>query len=272
MKYFYFPMETMNVTQNYNGTVSHKPHWYKSKNYADYPIDIAGAGSGQSAVFAPVDMEVTGILGVGNGATNTIWLVTREKVQTPSGEKKVFMALTHWNDKDGAIKKHNKVGSVVKAGEIICYEGTDGASANHIHLVVGNADKGCGNKLIKNSNGAWVSNGYCMKPEQLMYINDDFTKCKSSGSLIFKSIPQDKGFFPPKGYWGFGDKDARVDILSRFMYENFPLYTHKKALGNYYGNYLKSSIKEFQKRTGLQADGNVGPITLKKLEQYGFKY
>ena len=33
----------------------------------------------------------------------------------------------------------------------------------------------------------------------------------------------------------------------------------------------KIDLKEFQKRTGLEADGNVGPITLKKLKEYGFK-
>lgn len=272
MKYFCFPMETMNITQNYNGTVSHKPHWYKSKDYADYPIDIAGEGSGQSAVFALCDMQVTGITGIGSGVTNTIWLVTTEKVKTPKGDCKVFMALTHWNDTDSAIKKHNKVGDIVKEGEIICYEGTDGATANHIHLVVGDADKSCGNKLIKNSNGKWVSNGYCMKPEELMYINDEFTKCKSSGGLVFKSIPKEKEFLPEKGYWGYGDNDERISILAEFMYKTFPAYTNKKALGSYFGDNIKASIKEFQRRTNLEADGNVGPITLKKLQSYGFKY
>lgn len=277
MKCFYFPQETMNVTQNYNGTVSHKPHWYKSKDYADYPIDIAGIDAGQSAVFAPVEMKVTGILS-GKGVTNTIWLVTTEEVQTPSGCMKVFIALTHWNDGDSAIKKHNKIGSIVKEGEIICYEGKDGATANHIHLVAGNADKGCGNKLIKNSNGKWVSNGWCDKPEKLMYINDDFTKCKSSGGLVFKSMPKDSGFFPTKGYWGYGDNDERVGKIASFMYKTFPSYTRKEALGNYFGNNLKASITEFQKRCkqeGLYndiADGNVGNKTYKCLQHFGFVY
>ena len=50
------------------------------------------------------------------------------------------------------------------------------------------------------------------------------------------------------------------------MYLTFPAYTSKNALGD------QASIKEFQKRTGLEQDGCVGPITLKMLVKYGFKY
>lgn len=78
------------------------------------------------------------------------------------------------------------------------------------------------------------------------------------------------GFLPAKGYWGFGDTDARVGQLSSFMRKTFPAYTNVKALGNYFGPYLKAAVTEFQKRTGLQADGNVGPKTYAKLRQYGF--
>lgn len=56
------------------------------------------------------------------------------------------------------------------------------------------------------------------------------------------------------------------------MYKTFPKYTDKRALGTYYGNYIKASIKEFQKRTNLEQDGNTGPKTLAKLVEYGFRY
>ena len=55
------------------------------------------------------------------------------------------------------------------------------------------------------------------------------------------------------------------------MYKTFPAYTNKKALGSYYGVHISNSIKEFQKRTKLEADGCVGQITLKELKKYGFK-
>lgn len=79
------------------------------------------------------------------------------------------------------------------------------------------------------------------------------------------------GFLPAKGYWGFGDNDPRIGQLSQFMRKTFPAYTSPKALGNYYGPNIMASIKEFQRRTGLEADGNTGPKTYAKLKQYGFK-
>lgn len=85
-----------------------------------------------------------------------------------------------------------------------------------------------------------------------------------------KPAPKDS-FLPSRGYWRKGDCDARVGKLASFMRSKFPAYTKPQALGNYYGNYLWSAIREFQRRTGLQVDGNVGPITYAKLKAYGFK-
>ena len=273
MKNFTFGMKNMRITQSYNGTVSHKPHWYNSKNYADYPIDIAGIDGNREPYYATVDMKVVAIKGIGNSVTNTIWLVATEKCNTPSGKFRPFIMLTHWNDSDPYIK-NLKVGSIVKAGQPICEEGIDGATANHLHLVCGNADRGLGNGLIQNSNGKWVSNGYCMKPEQVMFIDKEFTNILSTSDLTFKEKPKeeirDDNFLGSKGYISFGDSGDNVSKITSFMRKTFPAYTSTKALGSYYGKYIKASITEFQKRTGLLADGNVGPITLAKLKEYGF--
>lgn len=273
MKPFTFGMRTMRITQNYNGTASHKTHWYNSKDYADYPIDIAGKDGNREVYYATVDMQVLAIKGKGNSMTNTIWLVTTDKVQTPSGIMKVFMALTHWNDNDPYVSKL-KVGNIVKAGEPICEEGVDGATANHLHVVYGNADRSCGSSLIQNSNGKWVSSGYCMKPEEVMYVDREFTDVVDTCGLLFQDKPKEEintSFLGEKGWLGLGDDSESVGKIASFMRTNFPAYTSEKALGNYYGQYIKSSITEFQKRTNLEADGNVGPITLAKLKEFGFK-
>lgn len=79
-------------------------------------------------------------------------------------------------------------------------------------------------------------------------------------------------FLPAKGYWGPGDNDQRVAQIASFMRRVFPAYTSAKALGPYYGPYLKASILEFQKRTQMakkDQDGCVGPKTLAKLRSYG---
>lgn len=79
------------------------------------------------------------------------------------------------------------------------------------------------------------------------------------------------GFLPARGYWKYGDKDARIGQLATFMRNTFPSYTPAAALGNYFGPNLQRAIKEFQRRTGLEADGMVGPITYNKLKSFGFK-
>jgi murein DD-endopeptidase MepM/ murein hydrolase activator NlpD len=81
-----------------------------------------------------------------------------------------------------------------------------------------------------------------------------------------------KDFLPERGYFKQGDVSPNIGKIAKFMRENFPSYTNKKALGNTYGKYLVKAIKEFQKRTGLEADGNIGAITLAKLVDYGFEY
>lgn len=81
-----------------------------------------------------------------------------------------------------------------------------------------------------------------------------------------------KDFFDGKGCFKLGDTHENIGKIASFMRRMFPAYTSEKALGNYYGKNIESSIKEFQKRTGLGIDGKVGPKTLSKLESYGFKH
>lgn len=289
MEYFTFGMKTLRVTQSYDGSVSHKPHWYKSTNYCDYPVDVAGADSGTDIFYAPVDMKVVAIRGINNLMTNTIWLVSIDDCKTPSGTFKPFLMLTHWNDNDPYISKL-KANTIVKKGQPICFEGRDGASANHLHVVVGNSDKGIGNNIILNSNNKWVSNGFCMKPEEVMYIDSKFTKIITSGGIKFKSISEfeDNSFFGTKGYFSLGNFNVNIGKICYFFAEYFYGYfytgydakskAHKVLDGNYFGPYLKKWTIEFQKRAkqdGVyddEIDGCIGPKTLSALIHYGFKY
>lgn len=92
-----------------------------------------------------------------------------------------------------------------------------------------------------------------------------------SERVVERTAGPTSDFFPPKGYWGYGDNDPRIGRLATFMRQTFPAYTSAKALGDYYGPNLKAAIKEFQRRTGLEQDGNTGPKTFAKLQRYGFK-
>lgn len=85
-----------------------------------------------------------------------------------------------------------------------------------------------------------------------------------------KKTVNKSSFLPPRGYFQKGDYSVNVGKIAAFMRKVFPSYTHKKALGNTYGDYIISAVKEFQRRTGLTPDGYFGQKTLAELEKYGF--
>ena len=92
-----------------------------------------------------------------------------------------------------------------------------------------------------------------------------------------QTVQPTKGFFPSKGYWRKGDNDARIGKLCSFYADKFYGYfcknkkdAHKLLDGNYFGDNCQKWTKEFQKRTKLVQDGQVGPKTYAKLKTYGF--
>lgn len=96
--------------------------------------------------------------------------------------------------------------------------------------------------------------------------------------------PKKDNFLGPRGYLKYGDKGPNVNKICLFFANNFYGYfgnskesariklVGKNNDGDFFGNYLKSWVIEFQKRTGLEPDGNIGPLTLKMLVKYGFPY
>lgn len=255
MRYFTFGMKVLRITQNYNQG-NHVPHWKNSRDYADYPIDVAGEDGGRSPYYATVDMEVTSIKGHKEKYTDTIWLVATENCITPIGEIRPFIMLTHWNSDDQYINKL-KVGDIVKAGEIICLEGTDGqATGNHLHLVCGDANKGWANNLIRNSNGKWVSNGYCYRPEQIMYINLAFTEVYNADGVDFKYIDI---------LYSKGDSGDNITKIDNFLSE--------KIKGNTYWDYTESAVSTFKRKKGIKnTDGSfIDKETLDKMKDDGLE-
>lgn len=79
------------------------------------------------------------------------------------------------------------------------------------------------------------------------------------------------GFLPARGWWRRGDSDPRIAQMSAWMRKTFPAYTPAAATGPYFGPNLEKSVREFQRRTNLVADGCVGPKTYAKMQQFGFK-
>lgn len=185
MNYFVYPLKNMRITQNYNSNVSHKLHWYNSKDYKDYPIDDGGANTSREGIYCPCDeMRVTAIKGVGNKSiTNTIWLVSTTKVNTPTFNDYAFMVLTHSNDSDF---KNIKVGTTFKRGQLIVKEGENVNVATHIHMSFG---RGTSNGWIYNSNKKLVVKGNTKKPEEVCYLDSKFTNVKNKGGIAWVNKP-----------------------------------------------------------------------------------
>lgn len=86
-----------------------------------------------------------------------------------------------------------------------------------------------------------------------------------------------EAFLPPKGYWkssaknSGGDKAPQIAAMANFMYEVFPRYTDRSALGDYFGPNLRRAIIRLQRATNIEQDGCVGPITHAQLQKYGFR-
>lgn len=146
-----------------------------------------------------------------------------------------------------------------KGDWIIWNKNSKGAPKSHVAMLY---------KKVSNN----IVNAYGQNQNGKKYFN--FADVNTDGILgvLRPKIYLDQDFLPPRGYWKYGDTDKRIGEVASFMYKTFPAYTDKSALGNYFGKNLLKSIKEFQKRTGLEPDGNIGPKTYNMLQKYGFKY
>lgn len=187
--YLTYPCKVMRITQNYNGKTSHYPHTVGSP--ADYPIDEGGKDTGKDGFYCPCDeLKIVRLYGAGNGGTNTIWVESTTKAHLADGTRDYFCGLiTHPNDTDF---KNLYVGRKFQRDDLICKEGTDGATANHLHISFGKG-KLKGNGWKKNSRGKYVLDctGGAFKPEKLFYIDPAFTRVISKGGIAFKEIPDE---------------------------------------------------------------------------------
>ncbi len=75
-------------------------------------------------------------------------------------------------------------------------------------------------------------------------------------------IYSNNSFLPSRGYFKKGDSGKNVEKICAF------LSTFVK--GDYFGDYAVACTKVFQKQNGLEQDGNIGPLTLKKMKEKGF--
>lgn len=255
--YLTYPFKTMTITQGYHGSVSHDPH--TRGNYRDYPIDEAGKDYGRDPFYAPCKLKIIKIYGVGNGGTNTIWLTSREKVHFANGKNDyVSFMLIHPNDSD---LRRLYVGQKFNKGDIVCYEGTDGATGNHIHMAVGMGTVICGG-WMKNSYGKWVlttSNG-TIRPEEAFFIDPKFTKIVQTKGIKFKKVPANK---PAIKYTAGDYKVVKVGGAGVLRVRKGPAKTHNKVR---FSEMTESAQEKIIKLAGKKVNGYVKGLTFTALQ------
>lgn len=163
-------------------------------------------------------------------------------------------------------QKGNTLGSSDGAGHVAVVERID--SSNQIFTSESNyGGEAFFNSTRTNKNGRWgLSSNY------------KFRGCIVNPAIGKVTAPEEKeDFFGGLGYFKDGDEHPNINRIAEFMLKTFPKYTSEKALGPVYGPYIKSTIKEFQRRAKLEGnydstvDGYTGPITLESLKKYGFQ-
>ncbi|MBQ8766979.1 MAG: N-acetylmuramoyl-L-alanine amidase [Clostridia bacterium] len=88
---------------------------------------------------------------------------------------------------------------------------------------------------------------------------------------------EEDDFFPAKGYFKKGDSGKNIEKINDFYYKVFPSYAKtlnrdkEDVKGGYFGENTEAWTKEFQRRTGLEQDGCIGPLTLAMMKKFGFK-
>lgn len=211
MQYLIYPTKKMNITQNYDGAYTHYDESHG--NPKAYPIDENCGSPLRDYFYAPCDVIVKRVYGVGASGTNTIWLESTKKVKLANGkESYVTIRVTHPNDD---TLKGIKIGQQYKQKSKIFKEGKDGrATGNHFHIEVSTCkfvdlDS---NGWKKNDRGVWVTTPNAIKPELAFYVDTSFTKIIGSGNLSFKALPNVKTIEYYKQYKG--KSNSLVDALN----------------------------------------------------------
>lgn len=243
--YLTYPTKAMNITQHYSDSYSHAP--YSTGNPASYPLDEACSGSGKDWFYCPCDgMKIVRIYGVGSSGANTLFLESTSQVDFADGTKDYCsLLIIHPDDID---LRRLRVGQSFKRGEKICMEGTDGrATGNHFHISAGKG-RFKDPTWIENSNGVWDINttGGRFKPEQLFYLDPDFTtNIRNTAKLKFRSVPKVKVY--PKG-------DYRVTDASLLHVRTGPGTNYRKKT---YSEFTKNARQQIYQKVRYKADGYV---------------
>ncbi len=163
------------------------------------------------------------------------------------------------------------------AGVLVFMDGHVGIYEGNGNVIECTVNYGGGVVRTKLSQRKWTSWGKCP------FITYEATKTPTKAEKpVTKPVTgsqstKNDSFLPARGYFKKGDKGENVKKINDFYYKVFPSYAKtlkrnkEDVKGNLFGVNTEAWTKEFQKRTGLEADGYIGKLTLAKLVEFGFK-
>lgn len=136
-----------------------------------------------------------------------------------------------------------------KGDWIIWNWGSKGSPYSHVGMFCNNVNNDLVNTYGQNQDGHKY---FC------------FCNCYRDGILgVLRPKIYEEHFLPDRGWFQYGDSGDNVVKIDDWF--------ANKVKGDYYGDYTVAVVKEFQRQNGLEQDGCIGPITLAKMEEQGFK-
>ena len=220
----------MRLTQNYNGS---KSHYDESHGIpCAYPIDEGCSDGGRDYFYAPCDLIIKRIYGVGNKGANTIWMQSTNKVKLANGKESIVtIRVTHPEDDD--LSKY-KVGQKINQYVKMFREGGDGGGnvryGNHFHIEINTCEfsKLTNKGWIKNNKVAWTTSPNSIKPEEAFFVDKSFTTIVDTKGLKFKELSKKDIYYPKY----IGKSHSFVDALKEMKIDSSFSHRTKVAHAN----------------------------------------
>ena len=255
-----FPMTELNITNAYFTKAKTGAHRIK------IALDLI---SKDGNFFAPFTGRI--VKRQNPSTVGTVVLESCEKVQWADGSTD-FMHVLCYHDNDIS---HLSMGQVIQQGAVYYHMGTKGGGTGpHVHMEVGRGMYPKAEVQAGTADGVvvWKTQKE-VEPYKAFWVSTKTTITANDGGYAWRKTGQPPTPVPVTKIYGPGyiTNDPVVGSIASFMRANFPSYSPATVLGNYYGPILTGVMKEFQKRTGMQADGITGPLTQDMLRKYGWK-
>ena len=170
------------------------------------------------------------------------------------------------NAKDFVPPTFNRVSGTPKPGDILRYQNGKGGAGKDGHIGLVDDDKLFLNQNHKGDHKVYrdkIPAGY-----ELFRPTKAFKVKKPAPAPTPEPKPKVKVYGTK-----YINKDPYIGQVARFLFDNYPDYTPKEALGTYFGPKLTAVIKEFQRRVKITVDGNFteNGETIRELRKRGFK-